>query len=71
MADPIPKPEQLAPKQLIIGETKIYLTAPQNINGEQISELTIQAADKRGIEGANSSVLLVREASRKKETKAS
>ena len=66
MADPIPKPEQLKPKQLIIGETKIYLTTPAMINGEQVSELTIQSADKRGIEGANSSVLLVREASRKK-----
>ncbi len=66
MADPIPKPEQLLPKQLIVGETKIYLTSPQLINGEEVSELTIQSADKRGIEGANSSVLLVREASRKK-----
>lgn len=66
MSDPIPKPEQLAPKQLIIGETKIYLATPQIINGQEVSELTIQSADKRGIEGANSSVLLVREASRKK-----
>lgn len=66
MADPIPKPEQVIPKQLIVGETKVYLTSPQLINGEEVSELTIQSADKRGIEGANSSVLLVREASRKK-----
>lgn len=66
MADPIPKPEQIIPKQLIVGETKVYLTSPQLINGEEVSEITIQSADKRGIEGANSSVLLVREASRKK-----
>lgn len=67
MAEPIPPiPEQPKPQQLIVGETKIFLKTPQMIHDQDVSELTIQSADKRGIEGASSSVLLTREASRKK-----
>lgn len=66
MADPLPKSEIPKPQQIIIGETKLHLVEPLNIDGQEITSLTIQSADKRGIAGVGSSVLLTREPSRKK-----
>lgn len=69
MAEPIPpqsQPEAQPIKRIIIGETPIYLPTMNTIGGKDIQSFVIQSADKRGVSGINSSVLLIKEASRKK-----
>lgn len=69
MAEPHPtpqSPEAPKPQSIIVGETAIYLTTPQQITGKEISYITILGADKRANNGVDSAVPLVKEASRKK-----
>jgi hypothetical protein len=69
MAEPFPTPqtpEAAKPQSIIVGETAIYLTTPQQITGKEISYITILGADKRANNGVESAVPLVKEASRKK-----
>lgn len=69
MAEPLPRPqspEAAKPQSIIVGETAIYLTTPQQITGKEISYITILGADKRANDGVGSAVPLVKEASRKK-----
>lgn len=69
MAEPIPpQPHAEIPKpqSVIVGETPIYLSTPQTIDGQEITALTILGADKRATDGVGSVVPLINEASRKK-----
>lgn len=69
MAEPHPtpqSPEAPKPQSIIVGETAIYLTTPQQITGKEISYITILGADKRANNGVDSAIPLVKEASRKK-----
>lgn len=69
MAEPLPphpQPEMPTPINLVVGETVVYLKSPVRMGGTDVTSIVIQPAEKRGAAGANSSVLLVKEPSRKK-----
>lgn len=68
MAEPIPQQQPEVPKSpaIVVGETPIYLKEPMKVDGVDVSSLVIQSGDKRGASGINSSVLLVKEPSRRK-----
>ena len=69
MAEPIPQPpypEIGKPQSIIVGETAIYLTTPQQITGKEVSYITILGAEKRANDGVGSVIPLVKELSRKK-----
>ncbi len=66
MPDPIPNQEIPSSLNIVVGETPLYLKTPQKIGGQEVTSLIIQATDKRGAAGIDSSVLLVKEPSRKK-----
>lgn len=69
MAEPIPQPpnpETGKPQSIIVGETVIYLTTPQQITGKKVSYITILGAEKRANDGVGSVIPLVKELSRKK-----
>src|SRR5690349_20939983 len=70
MAEPIlpqpANPEIPKAPPIIIGETPIYLKSPTMINDQPVESFVVQSADKRAATGIGSSVLLVKEPSRKK-----
>lgn len=69
MAEPLPaqqNPEIKKPQSIIVGETSIYLTTPQQISGKEVTYVTILGAEKRANDGVGSVIPLVKELSRKK-----
>ena len=71
MSEPLPPAPQTpeapqAPKKITIGETELYLSTPMTVGDKTIDSIVIQPTGKRGAAGAESSVLLVSEPSRKK-----
>ncbi|MBI4066524.1 hypothetical protein HY411_02300 [Candidatus Gottesmanbacteria bacterium] len=65
MAEPI-TPELPQPQRLTIGETPVYLTSPLEVNGQQVTQLTLRGARGRGNNGLESAVLLLKEQSRRR-----
>ncbi len=65
MAEPIAT-ELPQPQRLTVGETPVYFKKPLEVNGQQVSELTIKGASTRGKDGIDSSVLLINEQSRRR-----
>lgn len=65
MPEPI-TPEQIQPQRLTIGETPVFFTSPLEMNGQQVTQLTIQGERTRGKEGLESAVLLIKEKSRRR-----
>lgn len=66
MPEPIVPTELLQPQRLTIGETPVYLTSPLDVNGQPVTQLTIQGERTRGKNGIDSSVLLIKEKSRRR-----
>ena len=54
------------PQSIVVGETAIYLTTPQQITGKEVTYITILGAEKRANDGVGSVIPLVKELSRKK-----
>ena len=67
MAEPIPTPEALKPKQIIIGETPVYFTTPQIIDGNTVEQFVINDNDTRAnsLTGIGTATILMKESSRK------
>lgn len=65
MVEPI-NTEQLAPLRLTVGETPVYLKNPLDVDGKQVTELTIKGTSTRGKDGIESSVLLLKDQSRRR-----
>ena len=65
MPEPIPPAELPQPQRLTIGETPVYLKAPVEINGQQVTALTINSASARGKDGPESSMLLIADKARR------
>ncbi len=66
MPDPIPTQEMHIPQQIVVGETPLYLKTPIKVGDTEVTSVVIQSSDKRSPSGVESSVLMVREPSRKK-----
>lgn len=66
--NPIPNPEAPKPKQLIIGETPVYFSTPQEIDGKTIESFLILDSDTRAsaLSGIGTSTILMKEPSRKR-----
>ena len=57
----LPKPTFLS-----VGETPIYLSSPLEVNGQQVTQLTIKGTAKRAAGGIDSAVILLEEPSRRR-----
>lgn len=70
MAEPTPLqpnvPEVPKPQSLVVDETPVFFSTPQQIEGQDITSFTILGANKRAPEGVGSIVPLIEEPSRKK-----
>ncbi len=66
MPEPIVPTELLQPQRLTIGETPVYLTTPLEVDGKQVTQLTIKGASKRTDNGVDSAVIIMEEKSRKR-----
>ncbi|MEK7543928.1 MAG: hypothetical protein AAB557_03605 [Patescibacteria group bacterium] len=66
MPEPIAPAELPEIKRLTIGETPVYLKSPLEVNGQQITEVTIKGASTRGKDGLESSVLLLQDLSHRR-----
>lgn len=62
----MPKTEIPIPQQIVVGETPLYLKTPINVGDTEVTSVVIQSSDKRSASGVESSMLVVREPSRKK-----
>lgn len=65
MAEPI-TPEQLQPQRLTVGETPVYLTSPLEVNGQQVTQMTIRSERSRSKDGLENAILLIKEQSRRR-----
>lgn len=65
MPEPI-TPEQIQPQRLTIGETPVFFTSPLEVNGQQVTQLTLQGERARGKDGLENAVLLIKEQSRRR-----
>ncbi len=65
MPEPI-TPELTQPQRLTIGETPVFFTSPLEVNGQQVTQLTLQGERTRGKDGLESAVLLIKEQSRRR-----
>lgn len=66
MPEPIQPAESLQPQRLTVGETPVYLKKPLEIDGKQVTELTIKGESARRKDGIDSSVLLLKDQSRRR-----